>query len=506
MTTTELTHHPLIIGGEKVDTEEKLEIVDPSTGEVVATAACGTAEHIDRAVDAAQRAFDVGDWSRATPAHRAEVLRRMSTLLGERLEDIVELEILGNGATIRQATGFHVGYCAPHLEYFADLAARYEFERPGPRAAFPTLGQSSVRREPIGVVGAIAPWNFPLLLSLWKWAPALAVGNSVVLKPDEKTPLSALALAEIALEAGLPPGVFNVVPGIGADAGSRLASHPGVGKIGFIGSTAVGREVMRLASGTVKAVTLELGGKSPAVVLDDADLETTVDGVLYGCMLYSGQVCESMTRLLLPRDRHDEFVARLVERASTIRLGDTRDWETDMGPLVSATQQQRVLDYIASGRAEGATVALGGGVPDGERFRRGFWVEPTIFTGVRNDMRIAQEEIFGPVLSVIAYDDEDEAVAIANDTEYGLAASVWSADNQRALEVADRIRAGSVWINDAHQINCAVPFGGYKQSGTGRELGPDALDAFTEVKGIHIDLSGSRDARPYDVLLSHADD
>ena len=288
MTTTELKHFPLIIGGEKVDTEAALEIVDPSTGEVVATAACGTAEHIDRAVEAAQQAFEGGDWSRATPAHRAEVLRRMSTILGERLDEIVELELMGNGATVRQATGFHVGYCTPHLEYLADLAARYEFERPGPRTAFPTLGQSSVRREPSGVVGAIAPWNFPLLLSLWKWAPALAVGNSVVLKPDEKTPLSALALAEIGLEAGLPPGVFNVVPGIGADAGSRLASHPGVGKIGFTGSTAIGREVMRLASGTVKAVTLELGGKSPAVVLDDADLETTVDGVLYGCMLRPG--------------------------------------------------------------------------------------------------------------------------------------------------------------------------------------------------------------------------
>lgn len=505
MTAVGTTHWSLYIDGRDVDTDEHLEIHDPSTGELAATVACGTADHVDQAVDAAQRAFDAGDWSRATPAHRADVLRKMSTLLGERLDEMVELEITGNGATVRQATGFHVGYCAPHLEYFADLAARYEFERPGPRTAFPSLGQASVRREPIGVVGAIAPWNFPLLLALWKFAPALAVGNSVVLKPDEKTPLSALALAKIALECGMPPGVFNVVPGRGEEAGARLASHPGVGKIGFTGSTQVGREVMRLASGTVKAVTLELGGKSPAVVLDDADLETTVDGVLYGGMLYSGQVCESMTRLLVPRSIHDDFVARLVERASTILLGDTRDWETDMGPVVSAEQQERILGYIESGRSEGATVALGGGVPEGPEYETGHWVEPTIFTGVTNDMRIAQEEIFGPVLSVIAYDDEDEAVAIANDTEYGLAASVWSADNERAIEIADRIRAGSVWINDAHQINVAVPFGGYKQSGTGRELGPDALDAFTEVKGIHVDLSGRRDARPYDVLLSHAD-
>ncbi|MGQ0575685.1 MAG: aldehyde dehydrogenase family protein [Pseudonocardia sp.] len=506
MTTTAVRHFPMFIGGLDVDSDEVLEIRDPGTGELVATAASGGAAAIDAAVEAGRAAFAKGDWSRATPAHRAQVLHAIAERLGERLDELVELEIMANGATIRQATGFHVGYAAPHLAYFADLGARYRFEVPMPRATFPVLGQSVVRREPIGVVGAIAPWNFPLLLALWKFGPALAVGNSVVVKPDEKTPLTALEFGRIALECGLPKGVFNVVPGPGPDAGARLASHPDVGKIGFTGSTEVGREVMRLASGTVKAVTLELGGKSPALVLDDADLALAVDGVLYGCMLYSGQVCESMTRVLVPEPLHDEFVERLVARASTIQLGDTRDWETDMGPVVSAEQQQRILGYIASGREQGAIVALGGGVPAGEQFERGWWVEPTIFSRATNDMRIAREEIFGPVLTVIPYGTEREGVDLANDTPYGLASSVWSQDNSRALAVAEKIQAGSVWINDSHQINCEVPFGGYKQSGVGRELGPDALDPFVEVKNVHLDLSGRRDARPYDVLLSHADD
>jgi acyl-CoA reductase-like NAD-dependent aldehyde dehydrogenase len=497
---------PMIVDGVAVESEDVLQIVDPADESIVATAAAGTHHHIDLAVQSAAKAFEAGDWSRASRTERVQVLLAIAEKVGDRLDELVELEIMANGATVRQATGFHIGLVAPHLTYFADLLSRSVFEQPMPSASFPTFGHRVVRREPIGVVGAIAPWNFPLLLSIWKMAPALAAGNSVVIKPDERTPLSTLAFARIALECGLPPGVLNVVPGAGRDAGARLAAHPDVGKIGFTGSTAVGREVMRSAAQTVKGVSLELGGKSPALVLDDADLETTVDGVLYGSMSYSGQICASMTRLLLPASRHDEFVELLVQRASTILLGPTRDWETDMGPVISAQQRDRILDYIESGKAEGAQIACGGGTPTGEQFERGFWIEPTIFTGVSNDMRIAQEEIFGPVLSVISYDNERQAVEIANDTMYGLASSVWSADNERAMDIASKIRAGSVWINDAHQIDCQVPFGGYKQSGTGRELGPDAINAYTEVKTIHLDLSGRRDRRPYDILLSHADD
>lgn len=501
MTSVDVKHHLMHIGGQDVDSERRMTIIDPSDESVVATVAQGDASHIDAAVAAAKAAFEQRTWSGKTPQERAAVMRRIAAAANDAIDELIALEMAANGATIRQATGFHIGYALTHFSYFADLAETYAWQRPAPITTFPALGQSVVHREPIGVVGAIAPWNFPLLLTLWKVGPALTAGNSVVVKPDEHTPLSILEFARIAESNGLPPGVLNVVPGDGPEVGARLASHPDVGKIAFTGSTAVGREIMRLASGTVKQVTLELGGKGPSIVLDDADLAMAVDGVLYGCLVYSGQACESGTRALVPRSIYDEFVERLVERAKTIVVGPTRDWETDMGPVIDATQRDRILDYIRGAEADGATVALGGKSLAGP----GFWVTPTIVTGVSNDMRIAREEVFGPVLVVIPYDGDDEAVAIANDSDYGLSASIWSADNARALGMADHIQSGSVWINDAHQINCQVPFGGYKQSGIGRELGPDALDAYTEVKTVHLDLSGGRDAKPYDIVLSHAD-
>jgi len=505
VTTAKVKHHRMLIGGNDIDSPQHLTIVDPGDESVVATVAQGDASHIDAAVTAAKKAFDSGVWSRITPQERAAVMRRIAAAANDVAEELVELEMACNGATIRQATGFHIGYALSHFSYFADLAETYAWQQPGPIATFPALSQSVIHREPIGVVGAIAPWNFPLLLTLWKVGPALAAGNSVVVKPDEHTPLSILEFARIAERNGLPPGVLNVVPGEGPDAGARLASHPDVGKIAFTGSTAVGREIMRLASGNVKQVTLELGGKGPSILLDDADLDLAADGVLYGCFIYSGQACESGTRALVPRHLQDEFVDRMIARAKTIVVGPTRDWDTDMGPVIDANQRDRILSYIEGARAEGATVALGGTKVTGEGFTEGFWVAPTIITGVRPDMRIAREEVFGPVLSVIAYDTDDEAVAVANDSDYGLAASIWSSDNARALAMAERIQSGSVWINDAHGINCRLPFGGYKQSGLGRELGPQALDAYTEVKTVALDLSGGRVAKPYGLLLSHAE-
>jgi aldehyde dehydrogenase (NAD+) len=497
-----IRHLPMRIGGEDVETDDVFEIINPATEEVVATAARGTVEHADAAVAAARASFEAGSWSELSPQDRSRLMLEIGEAFNEQADEFVELERMANGATIRVATGYHVGFAVMHWNYFAELAGKYQFETAARTATFPSLAQSYVRREPLGVCAAISPFNFPLLLTLWKVGPALAAGNSVVVKPDEKTPLTLLRFAQLAEEVGLPPGVLNVITGVGEEVGAHLAAHPGVDKIAFTGSTAVGREVMRLASGTVKQVTLELGGKSPVVVLDDADLDTAVDAALYGCFLHSGQVCESGTRLLLPDSIHDDFVDRLVARAAQIKVGDPDDFDTDMGPVVSKEQQERILGYIRIGQEEGAKVAFGGGVPEGEEFQRGFWVEPTIFVNVTNDMRIAQEEIFGPVLSVIRYEDEDEAVAIANDTAYGLASAVWSGDDERALDVARRIRAGTVWINDHHNINCEVPFGGYKQSGIGRELGPSALDAYTEVKNVHLDLSRRLDRRAYDVLLS----
>jgi len=502
MATVGVKHYEMRIGGETVDAEGVTEIVNPATEEIAATVAKGTVDHADRAVEAAKESFKSGVWADKPPEERSKVMLAICDRLNDELSELAELETISNGATIRQSSGFHVGFAIAHFNYFADLAATYQFEQPQPTIHYPTLSRSVVKREPIGVCAGILPWNFPLLLGVWKIGPGLAAGNSMVIKPDSKTPLTMLEFARIAEDCGLPPGVLNVVTGPGTEVGARLASHPDVGKVAFTGSTATGREIMKLASGTVKNVTLELGGKSPVIVLDDADVEAAVDAALFGCFLYSGQACESGTRLLLPEAMHDDFVERMVKRAGTIKIGDTMDFDADLGPVVSKEQQEKILGYIESGKEEGATVACGGGVPEGEQFEQGYWVEPTILTDVKNDMHVAQEEIFGPVLCVLRYADEDEAVEIANDTIYGLASSVWSEDPEHALGIADQIDAGSVWINDAHAANCALPFGGYKQSGIGRELGPNALDPYTEAKNVHLDLSGSLDRHIYDVVLS----
>jgi acyl-CoA reductase-like NAD-dependent aldehyde dehydrogenase len=502
MATTSVVHHQMLIGGEHVDADESYEIIHPATEELVCTAAKGTVEHADRAVEAARRSFASGAWSKKEPEERAAVLRAIAHRLGEEMEELIELEISANGATVRQATGFLVGLAAPHMLHFAEQAATYPFQQAVPTANYPTASLNRVIREPLGVCAAIVPWNFPLLLGLWKIGPALAAGNSIVVKVDEKTPRSLLRLGEIALECGVPAGVLNVITGDGPEVGARLASHPDVDKVAFTGSTQVGREIMRLASGTVKKVSLELGGKAPVILLDDADLDVAVDGILFGCMLFSGQICESGTRLLVPDHLHDEVVARLVERASTIKVGDPSDFDTDLGPVVSARQRDRVLQFIEGAKQDGVTVALGGGVPQGPEFEKGFFLEPTILTDVRNDMEIACEETFGPVLCVIRYSSVAEAVQIANDTQYGLTAGVWSTDLARAQEVGEQLRAGTVWVNTWHAIDPALPFGGYKQSGVGRELGGGALDEYTEAKHLHVDLTRKLEDYPFDAVVS----
>ena len=406
--------YSMLIGGDWVDSDDRFDIRSPATEELVASVAKGGREHADRAVAAARAAHADGQWRRMPPAERAAVLDAIADRLGEQIDDLAVLEALENGAPVRQAGAFQIGFSIAHLRYFADLASTYAFERTGPLLKVPTLATGLVRREPVGVCAAIVPWNFPLLLAMWKIGPecaaqqakcvigpALAAGNTIVVKPDEHTPLTLLKFAKITQECGLPPGVLNVVPGEGPVVGARLASHPDVRKIAFTGSTAVGREIMKMAAGNVKRLTLELGGKGPNIVLDDADLDLAADGTLFACLMNQGQACESGTRAIVASSVHDKFVERLIERASTITVGDPLDPATDFGPVISAEAQTRILRYIETGRTEGATLAYGGGRPGGPQFERGFWVEPTIFTDVRNDMTIAREEIFGPVLAVI---------------------------------------------------------------------------------------------------------
>jgi acyl-CoA reductase-like NAD-dependent aldehyde dehydrogenase len=498
----DIKHYAMFIDGEYVESADVDEIRDPATEEVVATIARGGVEHADAAVVAARTAFESGSWSRMTPADRSAVLVKIADRLGQELDELVDLEIHANGATVRQATGFHIGYAPTHFLYFAELAATYQWERQVTTQAYPTMSTNIVRREPLGVCAAIVPWNFPLLLGIWKIGPALAAGNSVVIKPDEKTPLTLLRLCEIAHECGVPAGVINLVTGPGPTVGARLAEHPDVDKVAFTGSTPVGREIMRLAAGTVKKVSLELGGKGAQILLDDADLDVAVDGALFGCMLYSGQICESGTRLLVPDEMYDLVVDRLVDRASALKLGDTNDFDTDVGPVISARQRDRVLQFLETARQGGAKIVLGGGVPEGKLFTKGYWVEPTIVTEVSNDMEIAREEIFGPVLCVLRYTDEADAIRQANDSQYGLSAGVWTTDYERAVEISGQLRAGTVWINNWHQIDPALPFGGYKQSGLGRELGEHSLDDYTETKHVHIDLTQKVERHIFDALLS----
>jgi aldehyde dehydrogenase (NAD+) len=498
---TEVSHHKMFIGGEWVDSDERYELRNPAnTDDFIATVAKGRAEHADAAVTAGKAAFAEGVWRKKSPAERAAVMNAVAERIMARGDELAILQARENGSPIRMSGAFHVALPAAHLQYFAALGESYEWDSVGPEIA-PTPAKGHVRRSPIGVCVAILPWNTPLLLAIWKVGPALAAGNSVVIKPDEKTPLLTLALAEEFEAAGLPPGILNVVTGDGEEVGARLVSHPDVRKVAFTGSTAVGREIMRSAADTVKRVTLELGGKSPNIVLDDADLDLAVDGSLYAFLTLAGQACESGTRLLLPNSIHDEFVARMVERAENLTVGDPQDEATDMGPLVSEEQRDRVLGYIEEGKRAGATLATGGAPPEGSAYEKGWFVSPTIFTDVTNDMRIAREEIFGPVLCVLRYDDIDEAIAVANDTEYGLSGGVFGADEERALEVADQIDAGMVWINDWHVITCEYPFGGSKQSGVGRELGPRSLDEYTEQKFISVDGTGTRENKPYAISL-----
>jgi aldehyde dehydrogenase (NAD+) len=469
-----------------------LDSINPATEEPFARVARAGREDTRRAIEAARRAFDDGPWPRWSQADRKKVLNQIADGLEQKSQELAVLETQDSGGTIRKSTG-DMAMAVGQLRYFADMAEKLPLLEPLDVPQFPAQSTNYLQREPYGVCGQIIPWNFPLMMAVWKLGPALATGNTVVLKPATDTPCSALELARIIDATDLPKGVVNVVHGAGAECGEELCTSPLVDKIALTGSTAVGRRVMQLAAGTVKKVTLELGGKSANIILDDADLEMAVDGSLFGCFFHQGQACESGTRLFVPDRLHDEIVARLVERTKPLSIGDPLDFATCQGPLVNLRQRETVESYVASGRAEGARVAIGGERPAG--LERGYYFAPTIFTDVRNEMKIAQEEIFGPVLAVIRYKTLDDAIRMANDSIYGLGGAVWSRDKDKATEVGKRLRTGTVWINDYHLLSVAAPFGGYKQSGIGREFGLQGLLEYLQTKHLHVDQVDNRAAK-----------
>ncbi|MGE0199894.1 MAG: aldehyde dehydrogenase [Candidatus Melainabacteria bacterium] len=464
---------------------ETFESVNPATGEPVCRVARGRETDVDAAVKAARTAFDQGPWPTMPVADRAACLLKLAEALEAQGRELGQLMIAESGATVRKAKG-EVFLSGKHLVYFAKTAMKLAETEELEALSRPGVSRNLLVREPIGVCGQITPWNFPLQMIIWKIGPAVVMGNTVVLKPAEETPGMAMALAGLIEGAGFPPGVINIVTGYGQEAGAALAKHPGVDKLAFTGSTEVGKRIMHDAAEGLKPITLELGGKSANIILHDADLEMAVDGALYAAFFHSGQCCTAGTRLLVDERIHDEVVSRLVTKVKAMTVGDPADKATDIGPLVSRRQQERVLGYLSQGAKEGATVAVGGdALPDS--LKAGCYVMPTILTGVNNQMAVAREEIFGPVLSVIPFTTVEEAVAIANDSPYGLAGAVWSADDATAMAVARQLQAGTVWINEYHLISEKAPFGGYKQSGIGRELGEAGLLAYTQLKHIHVD-------------------
>lgn len=479
--------YQLFIDGKWTDAESGkiFKTPNPATGTTLAEVAEAGKADIDKAVRAARRAYE-GPWSKVSARDRGRLLYKLSQLIEAHAQELAELETADNGKPIREAAQIDLPQVVETFEYFAGFATKIEGE------TIPVSGPmlNYTLREPVGVCGQIIPWNFPLLMAAWKLAPALAAGNTCVLKPAEQTPVTAMELAKLIQQAGFPDGVVNIVPGYGETAGAALASHPGVDKIAFTGSTEVGKLIAHAAADHLAKVSLELGGKSPNIVFADADIDQAVNGALMGIFFNQGQVCCAGSRLFLARQIKEQFLDRFKEKARNLKIGDPMDPATHMGPQVSEEQLNRIKGYIDIGRREGATILTGGESPRlPGAFQRGYFFQPTIFSDVNNRMRIAQEEIFGPVTAVITFEDEDDLIKQANETIYGLSAGIWTRDLVRAHRFAKAVHAGVVWINTYNMIHPASPFGGYKQSGYGRELGKHALDLYTQVKSVWVDLS-----------------
>ena len=475
----------MVIGGNHVAAADGrvFDVVSPVNGAVIARVPRGGAEDVDRAVEAAQRAFD-GEWHSWSQTRRGQTLARLAALIRDHLEELAALKSRNMGKPISSAR-WEIGAVASVMEYYGGAANKLM----GETIPVSKPGFDFTLREPIGVVGLIVPWNFPLMLASWKMGPALAAGNTAILKPASYTPLTAIRVAELALEAGFPPGVLNVVTGPGSTAGAAIAAHPGIGKVAFTGETATGREIMRTAAGNVKKVSLELGGKSPNVVFADADLERFAAESPYSVFDNCGQDCCARSRIIVERSVHDKVVELFAAATLKVKVGDPADEATEVGTMVSFRQRETVLDYVRIGREEGAHVVVGGGIPADPTLAHGAYIEPTVLDRVTSRMRIAQEEVFGPVVVVIPFDTEEEAIRLANDTPYGLSGSIWTRDIAKAIRAAKALQSGVISVNCNSSVHAEAPFGGYKMSGVGRENGMHAFESYTQVKNVYVDLT-----------------
>jgi phenylacetaldehyde dehydrogenase len=482
------TERSLLIGGEwsPAASGKTFETYDPSTGEVLAHVAEADAEDIDRAVRAARKAFDDGPWGKLTPSERGRLVHRVGDLIMEHADELAALETLDNGKPFAIAKAADIPLSADLFWYMSGWATKLDGRTNEPHVPYKPGSEwhAYTRREPVGVVGQIIPWNFPLLMAAWKLGPALSCGNTVVLKPAEQTPLSALRLGELILEAGIPPGVVNIVPGYGETAGAALAAHPDVDKVAFTGSTEIGKTIVHAAAGNLKKVSLELGGKSPNIVFPDADMEKAIPGAAMATFFNHGQCCIAGTRLFVEESVFDEVVSGVADQAKSLKVGPGMDEDTDMGPLVSQEQFERVTGYLERGATEGARAVTGGRAMD----RPGYFVEPTLLVDTKPEMSVWREEIFGPVIAAAPFDDLETLARDANDTPYGLGAGIWTQDVSRVHRLSKLLKAGTVYVNTYNIFPAEMPFGGYKESGWGREMGPEVLESYTETKSVIIEL------------------